>query len=383
MYKLNIPNKQHFLTEYWQKKPLVIRKAFSDFVDPLDEHELAGLAQEEEVDSRIISKKQGKWSNSPGPFSDFTPYCIGDWSLLVQSVDHYIPEAKMLLDSFDFIPNWRVDDLMVSYSEANGGVGPHVDQYDVFIIQGRGSRRWQVGANKHHDSIQPAKNLKQITGFDPIIDEVLEPGDLIYIPPGFPHNGVAITSCLNYSVGFRAPTQRELLDGFVDYAQAKNLFNLRYSDPDLTLRDSRFEIKPSEIEKLKNMFNQMINSVHFDDFIATYFTETKDVDMYEADLTENYSLNEIVNLLDSGVSFERKLDTKIIQQKVRLNNKYQMVTWINQHRINVESEHESMLFKMLNSSVLDKQTKINYADGLIFNQILAKLVNAGGWFPDI
>ncbi|GAB2701478.1 cupin domain-containing protein [Aliiglaciecola aliphaticivorans] len=383
MYKLNLPNKHHFLTEHWQKKPIVIRNAFPNFADPLDEHELAGLAQEEDIDSRIISKKQGVWSNTQGPFSDFTPYCIGDWSLLVQSVDHYIPEVKMLLDSFDFIPNWRVDDLMVSYSVANGGVGPHIDQYDVFIIQGQGTRRWQVGANKHHESIQPAKNLKQITGFDPIIDEILEPGDLIYIPPGFPHNGVALTSCLNYSVGFRAPTQRELLDGFVDYAQAKNLFNQRYSDPDISPRDSRFEIKASEIEKMKSMFMQMINSVHFDDFIATYFTETKDVDMYAADLTENYSLNEIINLLDNGVIFQRKLDTRVIQQKLRINDKYQTVTWVNQHRINVEIEHENMLLSMLNANYLDNQEKINYANGLIFNQILARLVNAGGWYPDI
>ncbi|MFA3790166.1 cupin domain-containing protein [Aliiglaciecola sp. SL4] len=383
MYTLNLPSKQRFLEDYWQKKPVVIRQAFANFSDPLDEHELAGLAQEEDIDSRIISKKKGVWANSQGPFSDFTPHCIGDWSLLVQSVDHYIPEAKMLLDSFDFIPNWRVDDLMVSYSERNGGVGPHIDQYDVFIIQGRGSRRWQVGENKHYNSIQPAKNLKQITGFDPIIDEILEPGDLIYIPPGFPHNGVALTPCLNYSVGFRAPTQRELLDGFVDYAQAKNLFNHRYSDPDISSRDSRFEIKSSEIEKIRNMFKDMIHSVHFDDFIATYFTETKDIDMYSADLTENYTLNEIINMLDDGVMFQRKLDTRIIQQKMRFNDKYQIVTWVNQHRINVEPEHEDMLSAMLNSTILDSEEKNNYANGLIFNQLLARLVNSGGWYPDI
>ncbi|GAC14652.1 cupin domain-containing protein [Aliiglaciecola lipolytica] len=383
MYKLNIQNKQRFLNEYWQKRPVVIRNAFPDFIDPLDENDLAGLAQEAEVDSRIISNFNGKWSNTQGPFDDFSKLCVGQWTLLVQSVDTYLEEAKQLLESFDFIPNWRVDDLMVSYSDLNGGVGPHVDQYDVFIIQGRGTRRWQVGENKHHDTIQPAKNLRQISGFDPILDEILEPGDLIYIPPGFPHNGVALKPCMNYSVGFRAPTQREMLDGFVDFAQARNLFNQRYSDPELDLRDSRFEIKQSEIEKMKSMFSQMINSVHFDDFIAFYFTESKNFDIYNTDLAEDYSLKQITELLDEGVDFQRSLDVRIIQQKIRLKDKFQLVTWINQHRIEVEPQDQNLLLDMLNSAILNNQTKINYQNGLIFNQILTRLVNTGGWYPDI
>jgi 50S ribosomal protein L16 3-hydroxylase len=217
MYKLESLYFEHFIQQYWQKRPLLIKQGLSNFVDPIDQDELAGLAMEDDIDSRIISLSGDKWAVHQGPFEQFDDICQGQWSLLVQGVDRYNELASHLLGAFDFIPSWRIEDLMVSFSVAGGGVGPHLDQYDVFIIQGKGTRRWKVGGPGQYNEISPHPKLKQIDDFVPIIDEVLEAGDILYIPPGCPHEGVALEDCLNYSVGFRAPNQQELLSNFADY----------------------------------------------------------------------------------------------------------------------------------------------------------------------
>lgn len=251
-----------FLQQYWQKQPKVFRNAFNPFNDPLDEHDLAGLSELEEADSRIVSFNNGQWQVSHGPFSRFDEVCQGDWSLLVQGVNQYLDDAHALLSHFNFIPNWRLDDLMVSFSVKNGGVGPHLDQYDVFIIQGKGSRRWQVGMRNDpahpYQAVRPHPDLGQIEPFIPIIDEVLQPGDLIYIPPGFPHNGVALEDCLNYSVGFRAPDQMQLWESLLQYCHDQNTETERYQDPHLRARHHSAEITSAELEALQSMMQNMI-----------------------------------------------------------------------------------------------------------------------------
>ncbi|MCY7293984.1 cupin domain-containing protein [Alteromonas sp. a30] len=266
---------QHFLTHYWQKQPLVIKAGVPDFHDPLDEHDLAGLAQLDEVDSRIIRLEQStsiqkQWYVEQGPFESFDEICKGKWTLLAQGVNHYIEDACDLLDAFNFIPHWRIDDLMVSYSVAGAGVGPHIDQYDVFIIQGKGSRRWQVGAKDEHNEYLPHPLLKQIEMFEPIIDEVLESGDIIYIPPGFPHNGIALTECLNYSVGFRAPSQVQLLDNFTNYCLEHQLAEQRYQDPDLALREHSAEMTMLELTKLRALLKNAIDSPSFESWFLSF-----------------------------------------------------------------------------------------------------------------
>lgn len=270
MIKLNA---EQFLQTHWQKQPKVIRQGFNDFIDPLDEHDLAGLAQLEEIDSRIVSLLGAQWQVAQGPFEDFEPLCQGQWSLLVQGVNQYIPEANYLLDEFSFIPNWRIDDLMVSYSVAQAGVGPHIDQYDVFIIQGKGRRRWQVGPKANYKELLPHPKLKQIEIFEPIIDVVLEPGDIIYIPPGYPHNGVALEPCLNYSVGFRAPDQIQLLDSFVDYCAEQEIASARYADPKLKPRKYSAEISSAEITALKKLMQDVLMSENFEQWFLGYSSE--------------------------------------------------------------------------------------------------------------
>jgi 50S ribosomal protein L16 3-hydroxylase len=359
----------------------VIRNAFQHFVDPLDQDELAGLAQEADVDARIVSQIKQKWSVNHGPFEDFTPYCVGDWTLLVQSVDKYSQSAKALLRAFDFIPSWRIDDLMVSFSICGAGVGPHVDQYDVFIVQGKGSRRWQVGANKQYQTSTPTTGLQQIVKFEPIIDEVLQPGDMIYIPPGFPHNGVAQEDCLNYSIGFRAPTQKELLNSLADYASEQGLFELRYSDPDLQLRNNRFELSTSEKDKFKHLCQQMLNSSHFEDFLGYFLSDNSTNQCHDIEFTENYLAKDIADMLASGVQFQLELNAKIVQHKIKLNNEYQYVTWVNQHKIITDQLFFDDFQTMINSPFIDKTHDIYHKNISDFCQTLTTLVNAGAWYP--
>ncbi|RCU52415.1 cupin domain-containing protein [Corallincola holothuriorum] len=229
-YQLTLDLEQ-FLAEYWQKKPLLIRQGFAQFVDPIDADDLAGLAQEEEVDSRIVSHTdKTNWQVRHGPFDDFSQLTETDWSLLVQAVDHWIPDSATLLNAFRFIPSWRIDDLMVSFSMPGGGVGPHLDQYDVFIIQGQGKRHWRVGEHQPTQAHCPHPDLLQVKPFKAIIDAELLPGDILYIPPGCPHEGYAIEPSLNYSVGFRAPSQRDLFNGLADYMVDNELGEQRFSD---------------------------------------------------------------------------------------------------------------------------------------------------------
>jgi len=203
-----------FLRDYWQKKPLLVRGALPDFADPLTPEELAGLACEEGVESRIVRQRGPRaWEVTwgPHPESRFTSLPSTRWTVLVQELNRHVPEAALLLERFSFLPNVRVDDVMVSYAAPGGGVGPHVDSYDVFLVQGMGERRWMYGTKPVKDArLVPGLDLRILERFLPDEDHVLRPGDVLYLPPGFAHHGVAVTPCQTYSVGFRAPGYGEM-----------------------------------------------------------------------------------------------------------------------------------------------------------------------------
>jgi 50S ribosomal protein L16 3-hydroxylase len=221
-YQLNL-NWPEFLEKYWQKHPVVLKNALPDFIDPITPDELAGLAMEPEVDSRLVSHHNGQWQASNGPFEHFDDLGETGWSLLAQAVNHWHAPSAELVRPFRALPDWRLDDLMISYSVPGGGVGPHIDQYDVFIIQGMGRRRWRVGDKLPLKQFCPHPALLHVEPFTPIVDQELAPGDILYIPPGFPHDGFTFESALNYSVGFRGPNGRDLISSFADYALENDL----------------------------------------------------------------------------------------------------------------------------------------------------------------
>jgi 50S ribosomal protein L16 3-hydroxylase len=214
-----------FMREHWQKKPLLVRGALPDLRDPLTPEEIAGLSCEEGVESRIVRERGGArpWEVTWGPHPEecFATLPARGWTLLVQELNRHVPAAALLLERFTFVPNVRVDDVMVSYAAPGGSVGPHLDSYDVFLVQGMGKRRWRYSTRPALDAkFKSDLELRILERFEPDADEVLGPGDMLYLPPGFAHHGVAITPCLTYSVGFRAPGVGEMWKSFAAHAAA-------------------------------------------------------------------------------------------------------------------------------------------------------------------
>ncbi|HNW17849.1 MAG TPA: cupin domain-containing protein [Sphingorhabdus lacus] len=246
-----------FLRDYWQKKPLLIRNPWDAWQNPLEPDELAGLACEAEVESRLVVGAQGSWAVEHGPLAEARFARLGQEpsTLLVQAVDHHIPEVAALIAPFRFIPNWRIDDVMVSYATDGGGVGPHYDQYDVFLIQGNGCRRWRVGQLcDDESSLVPHDELRLLAEFRATDEWLLEPGDILYVPPRIAHDGVAVgDDCMTYSVGFRAPSRSELLTHFVDDLVAEMEDDDRYADPELATQENPGEISSDALDKLHQL----------------------------------------------------------------------------------------------------------------------------------
>jgi 50S ribosomal protein L16 3-hydroxylase len=253
---LGMPPAQ-FLRDYWQKRPLLIRKAFPDFQPPLEPNDLAGLACEDGALSRLIvhDEKRDRWTVKTGPLSeaDFANTPSTNWTLLVQDVDKWDADVAQLLESFRFLPSWRVDDIMISYAEPGGGVGPHVDQYDVFLLQGLGQRHWAISTDPDAPKdFRPDIELKQLAQFEPTHEWLLEPGDMLYLPPGVPHDGVAFGGpCLTFSVGMRAPSQAELTGDLADYLAEHLSEEQRYADPDLAPARAAGEIDKAALARLR------------------------------------------------------------------------------------------------------------------------------------
>ena len=258
MWQLHHFDRETFVREYWQKKPCLIRGASPDFVSPISAEELAGLACEEDVHCRLMIEKDGEtpWQVRYGPFEeqDFTSLPRSHYSLLVSECEKWIPELTALLDCFDFIPEWRIDDLMISYAPEHGSVGPHVDQYDVFLLQVQGERRWQYGERPQENAeLIPGLELAILRSFSPDQEAVLQPGDMLYLPPGIAHHGVALEPCLTYSVGFRAPSAVSTLESFTLETERIGSSDRRYRDPDLELERHRCEITDREIERFRQL----------------------------------------------------------------------------------------------------------------------------------
>jgi 50S ribosomal protein L16 3-hydroxylase len=247
----------HFLRHVWQKQPLLIRNPWRDWRNPLEPDDLAGLACEEAVESRLVIRDGARLVMETGPLAEdrFAALGEGPWTLLVQAVDHHAPVVAALIDPFRFVPDWRIDDVMVSYATDGGGVGPHFDQYDVFLVQGLGTRRWRVGPRcDAHTPLLPHDDLRLIDDFEATGEWVLEPGDILYVPPCFAHDGVAVgDDCMTYSIGFRAPSRAELVEGWAADRADGLPEDDRYADPDLTRQAHPGEIAASAIDRLHAM----------------------------------------------------------------------------------------------------------------------------------
>lgn len=300
-----------FLDTYWQTKPLLVRDALPGLHSPLSPEELAGLACEDGVESRLILKEGGAhpWELRHGPFAheDFLDLPETHWTLLVQEVDRLIPEVGALLDRFRFLPDWRLDDIMVSYAPTHGTVGPHVDNYDVFLLQGAGHRRWQIGTEPvEHEEIVPDLDVRILAEFEPEREFVVGPGDLLYLPPGVAHHGVATDDqCMTYSVGFRAPRHQDLVANFLQYAVETLDSDARYSDPDLTPVDHPGALQEDARRKVRNLLRDLVrDDAAIDRWFGTFMTRP-DRDREAVPLESPASESELVERLRAGHSLRR------------------------------------------------------------------------------
>jgi len=220
-----------FLRRYWQKQPLLVRGALATFEGLLPARALFALAGRDDVESRLVMRERGRWSVRQGPFrrADFQALPRRNWTLLVQGLNMHLDAADALLQRFAFIPFSRLDDVMVSYAAPGGGVGPHCDSYDVFLLQGKGRRRWRIGRQRDL-ALKPRMPLKILARFRPEQEWVLGPGDMLYLPPAIAHEGVAIDACSTYSIGFRAPSAQDLALAFLDWLRDRVELEGRHSD---------------------------------------------------------------------------------------------------------------------------------------------------------
>ena len=258
---------QDFLENVWQQQPLVVRQAFPGFTSPISADELAGLSCETGVNSRLVIEKGGDhpWQTLYGPMDEslFQDLPATHWSLLVNDVEKHLPQLAWIVDRFRFIPEWCVDDLMISYAPEGGSVGPHLDLYDVFILQAQGHRHWQVHDREVADDNRVAGTDMCIQKhFEAAQEWLLAPGDLIYIPPGVSHYGVATDECLSFSIGFRTATHAEMLQDFVEFISRDLPAAAIFRNPVLPVQQHANEIMPDTIEAAREILRDCLQADH-------------------------------------------------------------------------------------------------------------------------
>ena len=276
-------DESRFLAEYWQQKPLLIKSAFENFQNPIDPNELAGISCEDDANSRFIEHTgNNEWRMCAGPLdNDFFDDVTGNqWSLLVSDVEKLLPEFGSYLEPFRFLPDWRIDDLMISYAPVGGSVGAHVDQYDVFLLQADGVREWQIENTPRH-GVQPSiSNAIALLG-DFVADETwqLHPGDMLYLPPQYAHHGIAKDEpCMTWSIGFRAPSIDEMLPDISNYLLDSAQSDNRFSDASRSATDKPGLISSEDMQSLRHMLKQCLQKDDdlLDQWIGRFLTEPKE-----------------------------------------------------------------------------------------------------------
>ncbi|WP_242174277.1 MULTISPECIES: cupin domain-containing protein [unclassified Pseudomonas] len=309
---------REFLRDYWQKKPLLIRQAIPDFESPIDADELAGLALEEEVESRlVIEHGERPWELRRGPFAEdaFSTLPEREWTLLVQAVDQFVPEVAELLEHFRFLPSWRIDDVMISFAAPGGSVGPHFDNYDVFLLQAQGKRNWKIGqmCNSESPLLQHA-DLRILADFDQSEEWVLEPGDMLYLPPRLAHFGIAEDDCMTYSVGFRAPSAAEVLTHFTDFLSQYLTDEERYTDADAQPVSDPHQIQGDALDRLKSLLAEHMSDERM---LLTWFGQFMTEPRYpELVAGEELGEEDFINILEGGAILVRNPSARMAWSEV-------------------------------------------------------------------
>ncbi len=344
-----------FLRTYWQKQPLLIRDAIPGFRGLLTPDKLMQLACHEEAQSRLVVQNNKKWQLKHGPLkrSDFSRLPKNNWTLLVQEVNHFLPSARNLLSQFQFIPHARLDDLMISYAPKGGGIGPHFDSYDVFLLQGLGSRRWQISAQQDNQFIADIP-LRILQRFQPEQEWVLKSGDMLYLPPQYAHNGIAEDDCMTYSIGFRAPSYQELVTQFLVYLQDNLEVAGWYSDPDLQLQSHPSFISSSLQVKVRSILKEIKwDRKDVENFIGIYLSEPKShvfFDQPEKPLSLQTFLQQAK---ENGIALNLKSRMLVNNRKLYINGEVYKVS-INTYKELIKLADN---FELPPSAIFCKETK--------------------------
>jgi len=378
-------SQQDFLEQYWQKKPLLIRQAIPDFESPISPDELAGLACEEEIESRLIEEHgaNGKWQVTRGPLSDkdFARLPETHWTMLVQDVDKHVPELQYLLDPLRFIPDWRRDDLMISYAPEFGSVGPHTDSYDVFLLQAMGTRQWQIMELAIHEAVLvEGIELQILQEFKADQSWELHPGDMLYLPPHIAHHGVALNECMTFSFGFRAPKKIELLDAVVDSllenSQAKDL----YADPDLRIGKNAAEIDQQSVDRVKQLLHQAIDEAEplLASVLAKFVTETKPCleNLAAEYVSEAMTADDLDRLFERGEQLQRNVYFRLAWIKEKEGG----VLFMAGEPYPVDDNGVQFLSLLTEKAFLNEQDWLLIKDNTSVTKVMLRLIAEGGWF---
>lgn len=369
-----------FLRDYWQKKPLLVRNAFPELAYRLSPEDLMELSQEEGVEARIVLE-HGKqpWELRKGPFSEKQYKQLPDshWTLLVQAVDHYLPELADYLEHFSFLPGWRIDDIMISYAVQGGSAGPHYDMYDVFLIQGIGQRRWQLGqmCDENSERVEGTA-LRILQNMERHFDEIVNPGDLLYVPPGMAHNGIAQNECTTYSIGFRAPVLGQMLDRLVEAVFESASGQQLFTDADRTAISRPAALEPEDIERLRQQILPLLSDDElFARTLGTFLSEPK-YDDYEP-MGVEMKLEEIRQTINNGTLLRRDPASHILYT---LNQNSVAALFINGQEVPFSEEHSAFIQLLADNRRIEAKSLeawLNNDEALIW---LADQLAMGHWF---
>ncbi|MGB3620506.1 cupin domain-containing protein [Ketobacter sp. MCCC 1A13808] len=370
---------EEFLQDYWQKKPLLIRNACPEAGSLMEAEELAGLSLDDTIESRIILERSPiDWELKLGPFDNklYKNLPPTHWTLLVQAVDHHVPAVSNLLEAFPFIPSWRIDDIMASFATKDGSVGPHFDYYDVFLIQADGQRRWQLGQRCDDQTpLLPNLGIRVLKDFQAIEEWIVNPGDVLYLPPGIAHYGVALNNCMTYSVGFRAPSEHEILSDFVHHSSLHQNQDKRYSDPDLLLQENPGWISPQAVDRVQEILQNMVSDrSQIEIWMAGYLSQTKYEPQPEPP-EEDYSGNDVLDLLAENYSLHREESSRLVY--IADNQNHPEIFFINGEQLEILPITEPLVLFLCQHRYYDPAQLSIYCRSPDSLALLTRLLNMG------
>ncbi len=369
----------NFLRQYWQKEPVLLSGLIPNFRDVITAEELAGLACEEFIESRLVTEfTTGDWQLRNGPFaeSDITTLPDTHWTLLVQAVDQWIDEVADIKKLFNFVPDWRIEDIMISYATAGGGVGPHFDYYDVFLLQGLGQRRWQVGSRCAADSsLRPGTDLRILRDFESIQEFQLNAGDALYVPPRYAHWGVAETESLCYSIGCRAPSFAEMIEGFSDFLIKDNDPAFRYEDTNLSPASRHGEIRPELVTpSFQLLLEQFSKKQKFISWFGCHVSQPKYPELINRPETA-IAADEFADLLNSVTYLQRNSCSRFAF--IESSEESVVLCFVDGAMMRFESPLLEYIARICGEQELDGDTLVDLAREPEIAELLRQLVNQG------